>query len=765
MKPNSASSAQFRIGSFKLDIQAGELRNNGLKIRIQEQPREVLAMLLERPGEVVTREELRHRLWPDHTFVDFEHGLNKAISKLREAVGDDAEKPRYIETLPRRGYRFIAPVELVRATPPLPDGESSFQTLATGKPLRLQIAAFYQRRWPLALVSGLGIVVTAWAVFWLTAHHAQPGLEFKQRPLTANPIEYALSSATISPDGKYLAYSDPGGIHVKVIASGVTHNVSPQARSRSGGRQVWRIAPSQPAWPAWEVAGWFPDSTTLLADLRDEKGESIWTLSILGGPPRKLREAAEASAVSPDGSLVAFTAGDPTFPWDELWLMGPLGEDARKIATSPADRHFLQTVWAPDGRHLATMTWFLHSGGRCSIETRDLAGGSPIPVESGPGLCRNYASLLWLPDGRLIYSQAEPSPQEEDSNLWEIRVDLLTGRPVGKPRRITNWTGFQPWGLSATADGKRVTFMKGIPQSDVWIGELAGKGKGLKAPWRLTLDQHYDIPFAWTPDSKAVFFLSDRTGTLSIFQQALDSNSAAALTTGSEFRRDPYSWKRGDVPHFSPDGSWILYSEVSQKDESALPMAPQRLMRMPATGGPSQVVLEGHGFVFHRCARAPAALCALGEQSADGKQIVFAAFDPEKGRGRELGRIDSPLGQRFPSWDLSPDASRIAYSQCDEHEGRIHFLSLTGRTIADLAVPGWSCLSAIAWAPDAKGLFATSIYANAERIVYVDLEGHTYPLWEHADPYMVRGVPSPDGRYVALTTFDSDNNAWMIENF
>ena len=762
MKPNLDSSAQVRIGSFELDIQAGELHNDRLKIRIQEQPREVLAMLLDRPGEVVTREELRRRLWPDHTFVDFEHGLNKAISKLREALGDDADRPRYIETLPRRGYRFIAPVESVRTAPHLPEGQSSFEIAGAGKPLLLQRAAFYPRRWRLALMGALVIVVTALAAFWLTAHRTHPRAELQPRPLTANPMEYALSRATVSPDGNYLAYSDPAGIHVKVIASGVTHTVTPQTGSRPGGWQVWRTAPSE---PAWEVAGWFPDATTLLADLRDEKGESIWTLSILGGPPHKLRDGAEATAVSPDGSLVAFTAGDPTFPWNELWLMGPQGEGARKIATSPTDRHFLQTVWAPDGRHLATMTLFLHSGGRCSIETRDLTGGSPIPVESGLGLCRNYEGLLWLPDGRLVYSLAEPPPHEQDNNLWEIRVDLPTGRPVGKPRRVTNWAGFQPWSLSATADGKRVTFIKGIPQSDVWIGELAGKEEILKAPWRLTLDQHYDIPFAWTPDSKTVFFLSDRTGTFNIFKQALDKDSAESLTTGLEFRRDPYSWKRGDVPHFSPDGLWILYSEVSQKDEPALPLAPQRLMRMPATGGPSLVVLEGQGFVFHHCARSPATLCVLGEWSPDGKQVVFTAFDPEKGRGRELGRIDSPLGQRFLSWDLSPDGSRIAYSQCDEHEGRIHFLSPTGRTIGDLVVPGWSHLSAIAWATDGKGLFLTSIHANAERIVYVDLEGRAYSLWEHPGPYMVRGVPSPDGRYLALSAFGSDNNAWIIERF
>jgi len=105
---NSGRSVSF--GVFEMDLRAGELRKQGLKIKLQEQPFQVLAMLLEHPGELVSREELQRKLWPADTFVDFDHGLNKAITKIREALGDSAESPRFVETLPRRGYRFIAPV-------------------------------------------------------------------------------------------------------------------------------------------------------------------------------------------------------------------------------------------------------------------------------------------------------------------------------------------------------------------------------------------------------------------------------------------------------------------------------------------------------------------------------------------------------------------------------------------------------------------------------------------------------------------------------
>ena len=107
MQNESSGPQVIRFGTFELDVRAGELRKRGVKIGLQEQPLRILEMLLAHPGQLVTREELRSRLWPSDTFVDFDHGLNKAINKLREALGDSAESPRFVETLAKRGYRFI----------------------------------------------------------------------------------------------------------------------------------------------------------------------------------------------------------------------------------------------------------------------------------------------------------------------------------------------------------------------------------------------------------------------------------------------------------------------------------------------------------------------------------------------------------------------------------------------------------------------------------------------------------------------------------
>src|SRR3977135_845559 len=129
MSAPATAAPVLRFDVFELDNRAGELRKNGVKLRLRGQPLQVLTILLERSGNVVTREELRAQLWPADTFVDFDHSLHNAIARLREVLGDSAETPRYIETLPRRGYRFIAPVETVEeARAPRPSTETNKET-------------------------------------------------------------------------------------------------------------------------------------------------------------------------------------------------------------------------------------------------------------------------------------------------------------------------------------------------------------------------------------------------------------------------------------------------------------------------------------------------------------------------------------------------------------------------------------------------------------------------------------------------------------
>ena len=151
MKEATRATGVIRFGVFEVDLEAGQVRKNGLKVRLQKQPFQILAMLLERPGEVVMREEVQKRLWKDDTFVDFDHGLGTAIKKLCEALGDSADNPRFIETLPRRGYRFIAPVEGVGA-----HGVRPLHERPTGEGTR---RVPLQGRWLLGLAGLLAVLL------------------------------------------------------------------------------------------------------------------------------------------------------------------------------------------------------------------------------------------------------------------------------------------------------------------------------------------------------------------------------------------------------------------------------------------------------------------------------------------------------------------------------------------------------------------------------------------------------------------------------
>ena len=231
---------------------------------------------------------------------------------------------------------------------------------------------------------------------------------------------------------------------------------------------------------------------------------------------------------------------------------------------------------SPTGEFTARLTKM-----ECSIESRDLKGGQPTVIVSGPALCGE--KFLWFPSGRFVYFHAEPEEVRGGENLWEVRVDTRTGEPVSKPRRITNWAETELIGFGGTSDGKQLAVTKRTLQSHVDVGELEAGGRRLKNPRRLTLEESRDSPCHWMPDGKAVLFQSNRNGTWGIYKQGLDQTTAQPVVTGPDYK---------DWPVVSPDGSWILY--LSSATAEVNPTTPVRIMRVPTSGGPPQLVLEGH---------------------------------------------------------------------------------------------------------------------------------------------------------------------------
>src|SRR5436190_5622477 len=167
--PEASTPVRLRFGVFEVDLRAGELRKRGVKLRLQEQPFQVLAMLLERPRETVTREELRSRLWTAETFVDFDHGMNKAVNRIRDALGDSATSPRFVETVARRGYRFIADVAVVEGAP-IAGSETRTGDLGLAENRSVAPVAApsprRSRRWYRWTMAGAALALASIAVFW-----------------------------------------------------------------------------------------------------------------------------------------------------------------------------------------------------------------------------------------------------------------------------------------------------------------------------------------------------------------------------------------------------------------------------------------------------------------------------------------------------------------------------------------------------------------------------------------------------------------------
>jgi eukaryotic-like serine/threonine-protein kinase len=370
----------------------------------------------------------------------------------------------------------------------------------------------------------------------------------------------------------------------------------------------------------------------------------------------------------------------------------------------------------------------------------------------------------WSPDGRIIYSLGESESNANSCNLWAARVDARTGEPRGQPRRLTNWAGFCMDGPSATADGKRLTFRKSSSQGSVYVADLEVNGTRITTPVRLTLSEGRNYPTAWTPDSRAVLFQSNRNGHWGIFKQSLNEDTAEPIVAGGE---DVYR------PRISPDGAWVVY--ILRPRDRGL-SAPVQLMRVPLTGGTPQLVLTAHVYDEHRCARSPAKFCAIAEQTSDHKQLVFTAFDPLDGRGRELNRFDiDPDPNAAYGWDLSPDGTRIAVFK--HLTDRIHILSLSGQPPREISVKGRNSIQSVDWAADGKRLFVSSPIPEGADLLQVDLRGNAHLIWHQrgntapstqtgfGGPSVPWAVPSPDGRHLAIYGWSLSANIWMIENF
>jgi Tol biopolymer transport system component/DNA-binding winged helix-turn-helix (wHTH) protein len=723
--PETEANSIAHFGIFEVNLRAGELRRNGSRVRLQDQPFQVLALFLERPGQIVTREELQARLWPADTFVDFDHGLNAAIKRLRDALGDSAENPRFVETLARRGYRFVAPVN-----------QTLQESLAAPQPLhRTQqensVRHRPRRPWRLPLVVA-AVLLAGISAGWHVGHRSAASIRFTERRLTGNPENDPVLSAAISPDGKYLAFADRAGLFLRVVGTGETHPVALPGSLKTS------------------YVNWFPDGGHVLiaSTLSPTEKPSLWNASVFGGSPVKLADNGDHGAVSPDGSKIVFLRGE--YGREEIWHMQPDGQEPHKILGQPGD-NFQSVVWSPDGRHIAFVrTVYIHGWEEpeASLGICDPASGRTNYILSSSRL---RGSLVWASDGRLIYSLGEPPPNQNDSNLWAIKIDATGKQTWGPPDRLTNGPDAKV-GASISADSKHLLFLRWAGAPEVYVADVKAGG-GLGKPQRLSQDERRNMPFAWTPDGKSVIFTSDRDGALHIFKQSVDQPAPDLLVGGD---------KNAQGARLNPDGSEILYLlNPSSTDADRR----TQLMRVPLSGGTPQLVLAEMGISNVQCARTPSTVCIFSKFSLNG--LVFMTFDPVAGNEKELTRIEDPEWYSY-NWTLSSDGSTLALSKKHrmQEQAAIRLLPVAGGTERTITFQPWFGIAYIDWAADGRSLWVrASSPAGTQTLLNVDLHGRVKPVLQESEMELGWAIPSPDGRNVAIWEASSSSNAWLLEGF
>jgi eukaryotic-like serine/threonine-protein kinase len=601
------------------------------------------------------------------------------------------------------------------------------------------------RRKEIATVA-VAILVIAGAAFWISKPQSAyqiPSPDLKLRQLTTGPPENPVTSGVISPDGKYLAYTDTKGIHIRLLETGETRAVPPP--EELGGKTVeWGIVPQ-----------WFPDSTRFLANASpsgrspaysSSQGSSIWIISLLGGPPHKLRDAASASSVSPDGSTISFGTDKGRIGDREIWLMGPDGENARKLYETDENGALCCLHWFPHGQRVWYGTTDKVPGG---IVSRDLSGGPATPIYP-PSEPKTSWEYTVLPDNRLLFPIGESGAVGQTCNYWVMPLDEQTGTPTERAKRLTNWGGFCPLGTSVTADGKKLAFLKWMGHSSIYMADLETNPARIANPRRFAPSEGQDSPLDWTGDGKEIIFLSNRDGHFGIFKQPRDGDTAEALVTGT------YDWVDARL---SPDGASLLY--YAENDEDA--KVATQIMRMPVAGGTSQLVLTARPHSEFRCARFPSTVCVLSELSEDRKQFLFTQFDPLKGRGAELARVDLDSEAKKLHWDLSPDGTRIAYFRTPQEP--IEIISLRASAPHSFYVKGWDNLDSLDWTADGNGFFISDGVHGGSVLLQVDLQGGAKFMQNFPGGYNLWTRPSPDGRHLMIKEYRIDGNIWTLENF
>lgn len=556
----------MRFGLYEVDFASQELRKSGIKLKIQDQPFQILSLLLERPGQIVTREEIQKRLWSGDTFVDFDLGLNSAVKKLRQVLGDESDNPRFIETLYRRGYRFLAPVQ---NEPPAFAASStiSAQTPSEGNGTKSgvhQVVEPSERGAPqeqnsrkvlvyllLPILSGLGL----FGGYWLRPA-APPRITGYQQITRDGRQKYDLSS-----DGERLYFGEYDSGHFGIAQV-----------SAAGGE----TATLQTPFNNILMAGVTPDGSALLVGEfhHMNKQAQVWQLPLPTGAPRRLGDLVAES-------LTPFAEGIVFSKLDGVYEAAADGSQVRQILTTSGIATDLAV--SPDGRKISfTVTDRRSARNRIWVANRD--GSNAHPLFPSERISERDCCAKWTPDGKQLLFERY---REGHSNIWvwsegqpwlnrRPRAVQLTNGPLdftapypsrdgkrffavgAQPRaellRYDAASGFRAFlgGVSASdlafsADGQWVTYVS-IPDRALWRSRVDGSERmQLTAAGKISAG----LP-RWSPDGKQIVFMC----------RTLNANWRACLISanGGKIEELAPDAAAGVDPGWTPDGKSIVLS-------------------------------------------------------------------------------------------------------------------------------------------------------------------------------------------------------------
>jgi len=488
--PQTPSARRVRFGEFTADLASQELFRSGVVVRLPNQSFVALIALLERPGELVTREALRARIWPDNRVVEFEQGLNAVINRLREALGDNAEEPKYVETLPRRGYRFVGTLETGAATP---DAAASLAPASSQA----------QRRFSGIMTLAIVLAIAAGLAFWRLRPLPEPTVTLVT-PLTSLVGEER--SPALSPDGGRIAFSWNGE---SPDMPGFDLYVKPV-----GSERHTRLTHA----PALAVsAAWSPDGTELAFARNSASDGGVFLIAATGGTERKLVVAAFAveslskPAWSPDGRTLAYSAIDDSSS-QTLRLLALDSLESRPLANTPACWHAGAPAWSPDGRRLAFICM-------TSIAVYGIYITEPAPAATPRLLARLQGfpqGLVWAADReRLLIA----NDSGDGGGVWELDLDGTLQRPE---------IGEEAIGSGVSAAHGRIVYSRARQVIDIW---------------RVAIEPHETHTMRWifstreqltpqfSPDETRIAFQSNRSGSPEIWIADADGGNAVRLTS------------------------------------------------------------------------------------------------------------------------------------------------------------------------------------------------------------------------------------------